>query len=134
MSWKPPDPTTRPVAVIGGGVLGRRLCLQWSGTGKPVILYDSSPKQAQEALVWINEHKESHAKSMNSTPGNMSAVTSLEDAVKDAWMVIEAIPEVLPLKIELFRRLDPITRPDCVLATNSSSYRSSDMIEKVERT
>jgi 3-hydroxyacyl-CoA dehydrogenase len=52
--------------------------------------------------------------------------------VKGAWLVIESIPEKLPLKIEVFGQLDQIADPDAILATNSSSYRSGEMKEKVK--
>lgn len=63
----------------------------------------------------------------------MKISETLEEAMKDAWMVIEAIPEILDLKIPLFTTLDAITQSDCILATNSSSYKSSEMIVNVTR-
>lgn len=66
------------------------------------------------------------------TPGTLKAYDNIEEAVKGAWLVIESIPEKLPLKIEVFEQLDQLADPDAILATNSSSYRSGEMKEKVQ--
>lgn len=64
-------------------------------------------------------------------PGTLKAYDNIADAVKGAWLVIESIPEKLPLKIEVFGQLDKLADTDAILATNSSSYRSGEMVEKV---
>jgi 3-hydroxybutyryl-CoA dehydrogenase len=51
--------------------------------------------------------------------------------VKDAWIVFEAIPEQLDLKIKLFGLLDQLAAPDAILASNSSSFPSSLFISEV---
>jgi 3-hydroxyacyl-CoA dehydrogenase len=55
----------------------------------------------------------------------------MQDAVTNAWLVIEAVPEKIQLKIDTFAELDALTPADCILASNSSSYKSSEMLEKV---
>lgn len=107
--------------------------MMWSSTGKTVNLYEKSPEVAKSAAVYVQENVDAHSAKMSSSPGVFKVSDTLEEAVKDAWMVIEAIPEILDLKIPLFETLDAITQPDCILATNSSSYKSSEMIEKVTR-
>lgn len=133
-AWSAPDVSTRPVAIIGGGVLGRRLCMMWACTGHEVILFERSEEVTTAALAYIDENIETQVKAVKGKRGTVTAASSLEEAVCNAWMVIEAIPERLELKIPLFGELDSITRPDCILATNSSSYKSSEMIEKVKNT
>lgn len=132
-TWTPPDASSRPVTVIGGGVLGRQLCLMWSSTGKTVFLCEKSPEVASSAISYIQENIASQAAKTGSTSGVVKLADTLEDAVKDSWLVIESIPEILDLKIQLFGLLNSITQPDCILATNSSSYKSREMIEKVTR-
>jgi 3-hydroxyacyl-CoA dehydrogenase len=61
----------------------------------------------------------------------VEAFDSLEDALANAWLVIEAVPEKLQLKIDTFAQLDQFAPNDCILASNSSSYKSSEMLEKV---
>ena len=63
--------------------------------------------------------------------GNVQVYEDLEQAVKNAWLVIEAVPEKLELKISTFATLEQVAPQDCVMATNSSSYKSSEMISKI---
>lgn len=55
----------------------------------------------------------------------------METAVKDAWLVIECVPEQLPIKIDTFAELEKKAPKDAILCTNSSSYKSREIIEKV---
>ncbi|KAH2463002.1 hypothetical protein KXW63_008202 [Aspergillus fumigatus] len=132
-AWIEPDTIARPVAVIGGGVLGRRLCMMWAAAGHSVQLYEKSPEVASSAIKYINDAMPEQSIKLGTEPGSVFLASSLQDAVQNAWMVIEAIPEILPLKIELFGHLDQLAPPDCILATNSSSYKSSEMIQQVTR-
>jgi 3-hydroxyacyl-CoA dehydrogenase len=63
--------------------------------------------------------------------GNVQVFEDLEHAVANAWLVIEAVPEKLELKISTFATLEQLAPKDCILATNSSSYKSSEMITKI---
>jgi 3-hydroxybutyryl-CoA dehydrogenase len=56
----------------------------------------------------------------------------LPGAVEGAWMVIEAVPERVDLKTEVFGELDRLAEPDAILASNSSSLPTSRMIGKVK--
>ena len=64
-------------------------------------------------------------------PGGVSAKADIADAVRDAWLVVEAIPERLELKKQLFGQLDELAPADAILASNSSSYASRLFLEKV---
>lgn len=133
-TWSEPDTTGRPVAVIGGGVLGRRLCMMWAAAGHNVLLHEKQPQVIQAAMSYIEEAVPQQATRIGQeTPGTVQPAEELDRAVQDAWMVIEAIPEILEAKINIFAELDRITRPDCILATNSSSYRSREIAERVVR-
>jgi len=98
-----------------------------------VNLFDSSSTVGEEALKYIARNLGEQVKHINGRRGQTFLSKSLEEAVKDAWIVIEAIPEILPLKIDIFGQLDKLVQDDCILATNSSSYNSSGMIENVEK-
>lgn len=55
----------------------------------------------------------------------------LAEAVKGAWNIIEAVPEKLQLKIDTFADLERLCDDDALLVSNSSSYKTSEMLEKV---
>lgn len=59
--------------------------------------------------------------------GTLTVVADLETAVKDAWLVIEAIPERLDWKREVFGELELLASEDAILATNSSSFKSREV-------
>jgi 3-hydroxyacyl-CoA dehydrogenase len=63
--------------------------------------------------------------------GELRVFEDLETALIRPWLVIEAVPEVLKLKVATFATLDAFTPQDCILCTNSSSYKSSQMISEV---
>ncbi len=66
--------------------------------------------------------------------GTVRAFEDLKTAVQDAWLVIEAVPEKLELKLDTFADLETLAPIDAILATNSSSYKSSEMLNKVSAT
>lgn len=51
--------------------------------------------------------------------------------MKDAWLVFEAVPEKLGIKVSTFADLEAHAPDDCILASNSSSYKSSELVEKM---
>jgi len=123
----------RPVAVLGGGVLGRRIACTWVAAGYTVHVRDPSLEQRNSAIHYVEQNVASYAKAIScSTPGKVIAFEDLETAVKDAWTVIEAVPEQLQLKIDTFAQLAQLTKKDCLLASNSSSYKSGELLEKVD--
>ena len=64
-------------------------------------------------------------------PGRVSAEADIAEAVHDAWLVVEAIPERLELKKQVFGQLDELAAADAILASNSSSYASRLFLDKV---
>ncbi|KAJ9353466.1 hypothetical protein C8Q69DRAFT_530289 [Paecilomyces variotii] len=131
-SWQPPsDYRKRPVAVLGGGVLGRRIGCIWASAGYDVNIRDPSSQQRADAIAYIEENVHSYAKKTQKAPGATQAFDALQDAVKNAWLVIEAIPEKINFKIDTFAELAAVAPTDCILASNSSSYKSSEMLQKV---
>lgn len=74
---------------------------------------------------------ESYAQKTGQVPGTALAFEDMPDAVADAWLVIEAVPEKVQLKIDTFAELAVLTPDDCILASNSSSYKTSEILEKV---
>lgn len=65
----------------------------------------------------------------NTKLGQYAAYEDLDSAVRDAWFVIEAIPERLDLKISTFAELAEKAPKDCILTSNSSSIKSRMMVE-----
>lgn len=130
--WTKPDTSTRPIAVIGGGVMGRRIAMMWIASGFTVILCEKAVDYG-DAVTYVQEHEAEQAGKQGTEPAELKTTTSLQEAAQNAWMVIEAIPEKLEMKIELITELDKIAPPDCIIASNSSSLRTSQMIVNTEK-
>lgn len=128
----PTDFVSRPVAVIGAGTLGRRIALMFAGHGSRVRIHDLAASQRQAAVDFVVQNLPSVV-TEDVVPGPVSAEADIADAVRDAWLVVEAIPERLDLKVRVFGQLDALAPADAILASNSSSYASRLFLDQVKR-
>ena len=128
----PANHASRPVAVIGAGTLGRRIALMFAAHGAQVVIHDLDGSQRDAALDYVTGNVTALAKSLTDVvPGGVSVEVDLAEAVHVAWLVIEAIPERLELKKQVFGQLDELAADDAILASNSSSYSSRLFLDKV---
>lgn len=128
----PNNLSDRPVAVIGAGTLGRRIGLMFAGHGSDVVIHDLSEAQRHAAIDYvINNLPVLSDRLPDVEHGDVLAVADVADAVRDAWLVVEAIPERLELKKQIFGQLDELAPADAILASNSSSYASRLFLDKV---
>jgi len=121
------------VAVIGTGLMGTGIGLEFARFGYPVALYDltdeilkKSKQSAHENLDLMVETELISADVAKAALGRMRTTTDLADAVSGADHVVEAAPENLSLKQKLFAELDELCPAHVSLATNSSSMRAED--------
>ncbi|KAJ5326646.1 Dehydrogenase multihelical [Penicillium brevicompactum] len=131
-AWTKPDTSTRPLAVVGAGLMGRRIAMMWISAGYTVILCEKTLDE-DGAVDYITENKDKQAEKLGTKVAELKVTSSLQEACENAWMVIEAVPEKLELKIEVLAEIDAIAPPDCVITSNSSSLRTSQMIVKTKR-
>lgn len=127
----PNDYAVRPVAVIGAGTLGRRIALMFASHGAEVKIHDLSEVQRDTALDYVSNNLPVLSDQYGVEPGRVSTEADIADAVHDAWLVVEAIPERLELKKQVFGQLDELAPADAILASNSSSYASRLFLDKV---
>ncbi|HUJ34857.1 MAG TPA: 3-hydroxyacyl-CoA dehydrogenase family protein [Solirubrobacteraceae bacterium] len=132
----PSDVDDRPIAIDGAGTLGRRIGSVYAAGGADVRMFDTSQAQLQAARDYMNEQREHVRTALNlhdSRAGEVALFDDLAEAVRGAWMVIEAIPERLALKREVLAQLDELADADAILASNSSSFPTSLLIDGVKR-
>ena len=128
----PTDFASRPVAVIGAGTLGRRIALMFAAHGAEVKIYDLADEPRHAAVEYVTQNLPAVADGLTGVvPGKVSAEADLAEAVTNAWLVVEAIPERLELKMEIFGQLDQLAATDAILASNSSSYASHLFVDEV---
>jgi len=125
----PADTAVRPITVIGGGTLGRRVALMLSLRGADVRIFDLNPAVGQAAVDFIEAERPAvAAEHGGAAAGRITAGDDLAAAVDNAWLVVEAVPEKLELKRGIFADLDRLAPADALLASNSSSFASSEFI------
>lgn len=121
----------KPVCFLGGGVLGRRTAACFVAAGHHVIVRDPSQEARAAAEEYIHHNISTFTALSYHDPGTWESTESLSTAVKDCWLVIEAVPEILKLKENTFQELEQSTPDDCILASNSSSYKTGEFIAKI---
>ena len=125
----PANIADRPMTVIGGGTLGRRIALMLSLQGAEVRVYDTDLAVAKAAIEYIATQRHRAVEELGGNPAvRLAAKDDLAEALRDSWLVVEAVPEKLGLKQAIFADLDQLAAPDAVLASNSSSFASAEFI------
>ncbi len=103
------------VAVVGGGTMGGGIAAVLLVTGHRVNLYDTR----EDALAGARTRASKRAPEAVAA-GRLLTTTDLAAAAGEADFVIEAVPEILELKREIFGRLDDLAPADAILASNTS--------------
>ncbi len=121
-----PQPTqqVRRVAVLGAGTMGSGIAALLVTAGYRVTLGEPQASVAERALGRIAKRAPEAHVSVCATP---------EEAAADADLVIEAIPERLDLKLDLFRRLDAAAPAHAVLASNTSQFSITALAAATKR-
>ncbi|WP_338472663.1 3-hydroxyacyl-CoA dehydrogenase [Niallia sp. XMNu-256] len=130
----------KKIAVIGSGTMGRGIAYTAALSGFDVTLQDIS----EEALGKAKDYNGSLAASSaekgyitNEQRGfvqqNILYTTELSEAVKDADLVIEAILEIMELKIETFKKVEEFAPDHAILATNTSTMSPTEIGHATKR-
>ncbi|MGB9302914.1 MAG: 3-hydroxyacyl-CoA dehydrogenase family protein [Mycobacterium sp.] len=126
------DIQNRPVALIGAGTLGRRIALMFASRGGTVRIYAPRAEQRAAAVNYVTETLPKLLQDRGfGEVGGATTAGSLEEALDDAWLVIESVPEKLEIKIATWDQIDQAAPPDTIFGTNSSSFPSRLMAENV---
>ncbi|TNE71907.1 3-hydroxybutyryl-CoA dehydrogenase [bacterium] len=116
------------VAVIGGGTMGNGIAHVFAQSGFRVHLIESKQEFLDRAIGTITKNlgrmvsKEKISQSqMDESLGRIQGFLTIEEGAKDADLVVEAVNENLELKKSIFQKLDVVTKPEAILASNTSS-------------
>ena len=128
------------VAVIGAGTMGAGIAQVCAQTGWKTNLFDAYPEGLDRGMEAINEFWSKGIARGKTTPeqkeewaANLETFLNLKEAVEDANLVIEAVPEILEIKARIFHVLCSDTKEGCILATNTSSLSISDIASSTNR-
>lgn len=115
------------IAVIGAGLMGSGIAQSLAMGGKTVYLYDISEAALEKGMQSIQKSLARFVKAGKLQEQEATAIlariqteTNLQEAVKEADVVIEAVPEHLSLKKQVFEQLDRYAKQEAILATNTS--------------
>jgi 3-hydroxybutyryl-CoA dehydrogenase len=124
----------KTIAVIGAGIMGRGIAHVAALGGYRTILEDILPNALRRAETEIRGNLDKAVElgkvSKSDADGAMSRLeyaSSVEDAARQADLVIECVPEEMESKIEIFTLLDKICRPETILASNTSSLSITEI-------
>ena len=127
------------IVVIGGGTMGNGIAHTAAASGFDVSLVDVTESILERAISTITANLQRGvdkgkmtAEERDAIVGRIRPVTDMQ-RIADADIVIEAIIESLDAKTQLFSKLDQITRPDCILASNTSSISITKIAAATKR-
>ena len=138
----PKDTPARPIAaaaVVGCGTMGGGIAMSIANAGLPVTVLESSPEVLDRGMAIIRKNYAATVSKGRLSQAEMDArlaritPTLDDDALGAADVVIEAVFEEMPLKKEVFAKLDRVCKPEAILATNTSTLDVNEIAAATSR-
>ena len=130
----------RCVAVIGAGTMGAGIAQVCAQSGWKTNLFDAFPEGLARGMQRIDAfwdkgiaRGKTTAEQKQQWSANLHAVANMADAVGQADLIIEAVPEIPELKHSIFTELDRLAPPHAILGTNTSSLSIADIAAATSR-
>ena len=127
------------IAVIGAGQMGNGITQVAASAGYEVLMVDIKQEFVDRGMATIQKSltklvsKERMSQSdADETLARITTTTNRNDCA-DVDLVVEAVPEILDLKTSIFSELDEICKPECILASNTSSISISTIADATNR-
>ena len=127
------------MAVLGAGQMGNGITQVAACAGIDVVMIDIQQDFVDRGVATIEKSLSKLVSKERMTQEDADAARSRistaidRSACADADLVVEAVPEILDLKLSIFSELDGICKPDCILATNTSSISISEIAAATSR-
>jgi 3-hydroxybutyryl-CoA dehydrogenase len=128
------------ITVAGSGVLGSQIAYQTAFHGFQVSVYDINDEALELAKERIKKLKPRYQEDLKATQEEVDAAydrlsfySDLAEAVKDADLVIEAVPEQVEIKVDFYKKLAAVAPDKTVFVTNSSTLLPSQFAEATGR-
>ncbi|MBC5773256.1 3-hydroxybutyryl-CoA dehydrogenase [Pontibacter sp. KCTC 32443] len=130
----------KKVAVIGSGTMGNGIAHVFAQNGFQVALVDISEEALNKALGTISKNLDRIIAKGNLTEeqkkhtlDNITTFTNMQEGVREADLVVEAATENVDLKLKIFRDLNSFTKPEAILASNTSSISITKIASVTDR-
>jgi len=138
----PKDTATYPIAkvgIIGAGTMGGGIAMACANAGISVVLKETEQAALDRGVAAIRKNYESSVKKGRFSQAVMDQRTALihpqltYEGFDQADLIIEAVFESMPLKKQIFSEIDKIAKPDCVLASNTSTLDIDEIAAATSR-
>ncbi len=129
----------KKMAVLGAGQMGNGITQVAACAGIEVVMVDIKQEFVEKGMATIEKSLSKLVAKERMTQEDANSArdrisTSIDrSSCADADLVVEAVPEILNLKISIFKELDEICKPSCILATNTSSISISEIASATTR-
>ena len=127
------------VSVIGSGLMGNSIALAIAWDSLPVVIYGLNDDEINNAMKNIKNDLDMLVASQIINEKNAKQIRdritysiNIKDAVTNATFIIEAVPENLEIKQNLFNKLEKYCTKETIFASNSSSLTPSKMAENLQ--
>ena len=124
----------KTIGVIGAGTMGRGIAYAAAFGGYRTVLEDVSSEMLEQGSAYISQALEEAVARGKVTPeqkikalANLTTSRSVEDLCREADLLIEAVPEEMEVKLEIFTIFDKFAKPDAIMASNTSSLSITEM-------
>jgi len=117
----------RVVAVIGAGQAGRSFAMACAAAGFYVVLEDVMPANLRKAEVEYSDL------SLRGQFGELQLASTVEEAVREADIAVDFVPDELESKLEIFSMIDRMAPPKTILCTPSEAQSITDLASCVYR-
>ena len=128
------------IVVVGAGTMGNGIAHTAAASGFDVTLVEVAQQFLDRGLDTISKNLQRGvdkgkmtAEEKQQILGRIRGTTAIDESLRDADIVIEAIIENAAAKTDLFRQLDAITKPECILASNTSSISITKIAAATKR-
>jgi enoyl-CoA hydratase/3-hydroxyacyl-CoA dehydrogenase len=132
--------TVKNITVLGSGVMGHGIAQVSATAGYNVVLRDIKQEfldKAMEKIKWSLDKlvsKEKISKEEGAAIfSRITPIVDLSDAVKNAEMVIEVVPEIMDLKKKVYAELDKVAAPEVIFASNTSTLPITEIANTTSR-
>jgi 3-hydroxybutyryl-CoA dehydrogenase len=126
----------KTIAVIGAGTMGRGIAYAAAFGGYKTVLEDISPRVLEQATAWIRQSFDEGVSRGKVETGVrdkalslICTATDVKDAIRDAELIIEVVPEELKMKVEIFTIFDKLAKAGAIFASNTSSLSITDFTD-----
>jgi 3-hydroxybutyryl-CoA dehydrogenase len=124
----------KTIGVIGAGTMGRGIAYAALFGGYRTILEDVSPEMLAQGVAFVQQALEDGVsrgklteRQRDTASANFETARSAEEACGEADLLIEAVPEEMEVKLEMFAIFDKFAKPNAILASNSSSLSITEI-------